>query len=176
MENDQSIKADAGKLQLTLVPTEAIRDIAAIRMFGMERYPDGGRDNWKRVDVQRYRDAAYRHWLKYLDDPDALDDESGLPHLWHWICNAAFLCELEKERYKKVTSHTKPITEWVIDGKSIVATPETVKPIINRMFQNMHKDVYDEEDYWKQYWRRQEAANAVLNELEEEYAEKQKKQ
>ena len=34
--------------------------------------------------------------MLYLDDPDGLDDESGLPHLWHLACNVAFLCERER--------------------------------------------------------------------------------
>ena len=53
-------------------------------------------DNWKRVEPQRYRDALFRHLLAYLDDPHGTDEESGYPHLWHLITNAAFLCELEK--------------------------------------------------------------------------------
>ena len=94
---DQSAKADAGKLQLCLVPREIIRAIARIRMYGNAKYPDGGPDNWKRVDKQRYRDAAFRHWMAYLDDPQGVDAESGLPHLWHLACNIAFLCEMEKQ-------------------------------------------------------------------------------
>lgn len=43
--NDQTIKADAGKLQLTLVPRQIIRDIAEVRGFGCKRYPEGGVDN-----------------------------------------------------------------------------------------------------------------------------------
>lgn len=91
---DQSAKADKGKLPLTLVPTAAIRAIARIRQYGVEKYKDP--DNYKRVEVERYRDAAYRHWLKYLDDPHGVDEESGLPHLWHCACNIAFLIELDK--------------------------------------------------------------------------------
>lgn len=94
---DQTAKADAGKLQLTLVPRQIIRDIAQIRMYGCAKYPEGGVDNWRRVEIQRYRDAAYRHFLAYLDDPSGVDDESGLPHLWHLCTNCAFLCELEEE-------------------------------------------------------------------------------
>lgn len=94
--DNQKVKADAGKPKLTLVPRQIIFDIAAIREYGNEKYPDGGPDNWKKVEKERYRDAAFRHFMAYLDDPDGVDDESGLPHLWHLACNVAFLCELEK--------------------------------------------------------------------------------
>lgn len=90
---DQTIKADAGKLRLTLVPRQIIWDVARIREYGTSKY--GSAEAWEKVDVVRYRDAAFRHFLAYLDDPAGVDDESGLPHLWHLACNIAFLCELE---------------------------------------------------------------------------------
>ena len=90
---DQQAKADAGKLQLCMVPREIIRDIAAVREYGNRKYGDP--ENWRTVDIKRYRDAAFRHWLAYLDDPTGVDAESGLPHLWHLACNIAFLCEME---------------------------------------------------------------------------------
>ena len=90
-KNDQTIKADAGKLQLTLVPRQIIRDIAEVRMYGNQKYPEGGPDNWKQVEPQRYRDAMFRHMMEYLDDPDGVDAESGLPHLWHLACNVIFV-------------------------------------------------------------------------------------
>lgn len=96
MSNDQTAKADEGKLQLTLVPTGIIRAIARIRMYGNAKYPEGGPDNWRQVEPERYRDALYRHLLAYLDDPEGVDAESGLPHLWHLACNAAFLIEMER--------------------------------------------------------------------------------
>lgn len=95
--NDQTIKADAGKPKLSLVPPEIIRDIARVREYGNNKYPEGGKDNWKNVEPDRYRDALFRHLLAYLEDPNGVDEESGLPHLWHLSCNAAFLCELEKQ-------------------------------------------------------------------------------
>ena len=91
---DQDAKADAGKLQLTLVPRNIIRAIAVIRMYGNEKYGDP--ENWREVDKQRFRDAAFRHFLAYLDDPEGVDEESGKPHLWHLACNIAFLCEQEE--------------------------------------------------------------------------------
>ena len=95
---DQSAKSDAGKPQLTLVPRQIIRDIAAVRMYGNQKYPEGGPENWRQVEVQRYRDALCRHLLAYLDDPTSVDEESGLPHRWHMECNMAFIAELEKDR------------------------------------------------------------------------------
>lgn len=94
-EMDQQAKADKGKLRLTLVPRKIIKAIARIRMYGTEKYHDP--ENWKKVEPERYRDAAFRHFLAYLDDHAGMDPESGLPHLWHLACNIAFLIELEKD-------------------------------------------------------------------------------
>ena len=92
---DQSAKTDAGKIRPTLVPPALIEAVAAVREYGCSKYH--APDNWRRVEPQRYRDAAYRHWLAYLKNPEACDPESGLPHLWHLACNAAFLIEMETE-------------------------------------------------------------------------------
>ena len=97
-KRDQQAKADSGKPRLSLVPSEIIRNIAVIREYGNKKYGDP--ENWRTVEVERYRDAAYRHLLAYIDDPASRDEESGLPHLWHLACNVAFLCELEKELFQ----------------------------------------------------------------------------
>ena len=90
---NQDIKADGGKLRFTLVPRQIIYDIAKIREYGCKKYKDP--DNWKKVEPERYRDAMLRHLFAYLDDPQGVDEESGLKHLWHLACNIAFLCDLE---------------------------------------------------------------------------------
>ena len=91
--NKQEAKADTGKPQLTLVPRKILFDIARVREYGCQKYGDP--ENWRQVEIQRCRDAAFRHFLAYLDDPEGADEESGLPHLWHLACNIAFLCEME---------------------------------------------------------------------------------
>ena len=88
----QSAKADAGKPRPTLVPCSLIHAVTAIREYGTQKYHDP--ENWRKVDPERYRNALYRHWLAYLEG-EKCDKESGLPHLWHLACNAAFLIELE---------------------------------------------------------------------------------
>lgn len=90
----QEAKADAGKERLTLVPMQIVFDIAKVREFGNAKY--GSSDNWKRVEPERYREAAFRHFLRYIDDPLGVDEESGLPHRFHLECNLAFLAEMEK--------------------------------------------------------------------------------
>lgn len=90
--NDQTIKADGGKPRPTLVPVGLVYAVTAIREYGCRKYNDP--ENWRKVEPQRYRDALYRHWLSYLSG-EKMDEESGLPHLWHMATNIAFLIELE---------------------------------------------------------------------------------
>lgn len=97
--SNQEAKADTGKPRPTLVPVSAIRAIMAVREYGCQKYHDP--DNWRKVDPQRYRDAACRHLLDYLEDHQAKDAESGLPALWHLLCNIAFLVEMERESHGK---------------------------------------------------------------------------
>lgn len=88
--NDQTIKADAGKLCPTLVPPSLVTAVAAIRGYGVAKY--GRAESWREVESGRYKDALYRHWLAYLGGEEN-DPESGFPHLWHLACNVAFLIE-----------------------------------------------------------------------------------
>lgn len=99
--SNQEAKADAGKPRPTLVPVSAIRAIMAVREYGCQKYHDP--DNWRKVDPQRYRDAACRHLLDYLENHQAKDAESGLPALWHLLCNIAFLVEMERQEARQNT-------------------------------------------------------------------------
>lgn len=92
--SDQTAKNDDGKLDLTLVPRQIIWDIAEVREYGNRKYGDP--ENWKDVELQRYRAAAFRHFLAYLDDPAGVDAESGIKHYKHLACNLAFICEMEQ--------------------------------------------------------------------------------
>ena len=90
-------KADDGKPPISLVPTGIIWEIAKVRHYGVNiKYPETGRDGWKTLSKERIRDAMLRHCLRYIGDPDGVDNESGLSHLAHMATNAAFLIELEK--------------------------------------------------------------------------------
>ena len=86
------LKHDGGKPRLSLVPAEAIEAIGIVMTHGAEKY---GEASYRQVAPERYRDALMRHICKWLKDPHGVDEDSGLPHLWHIITNAAFLCELD---------------------------------------------------------------------------------
>lgn len=81
-------KHDAGKPRIDLVPSEAIRAIARAFTIGEVKY---GFENWKRcTDWKRVYAAAMRHMLAW-NDGVLTDDESGLSHLDHALCNIAML-------------------------------------------------------------------------------------
>lgn len=98
---NQEVKADKGKPQLHLVPTEIINCIARIREYGTAKYKDP--DNWKCVEQERYIDAAFRHLIAFVENNNSVDEESGLPNLWHLACNIAFLCEMKKDDFNGIS-------------------------------------------------------------------------
>lgn len=87
------LKHDGGKPMLALVPSAIIRAVGAVMTHGAEKYGVG---KWRDVEPERYKHALMRHICEWLDDPHGIDDDSGLPHLWHIACNVAFLLELDK--------------------------------------------------------------------------------
>lgn len=95
----QEAKADAGKLEIDLVPMQIVRDVALVRMYGTAKYGDP--NNWKRVELRRYINALLRHLLAFLEDNGSVDDESGIEHYKHMACNLAFICEMMKEKHNE---------------------------------------------------------------------------
>lgn len=91
MGSDQ-FKFDSGKPKISLVPPQIIRDIAAVREYGVNKY--GAKESWRNVSLERYIDAYMRHNLCFMENPWAKDSESGLYHYQHSACNMAFICEL----------------------------------------------------------------------------------
>lgn len=87
----QEAKADKDKPRPSLVQPALIRADMSVREYGFQKYHKP--DNWRNVEASRYWDALLRHVLAAWDDWQAVDPESGLPHLHHIICNAGFLAQ-----------------------------------------------------------------------------------
>lgn len=97
-----NLKFDNNKPRLALAPPELIEAVGKIRTYGVKKYGDS--ESWRKVAPERYKDALMRHLCAYLRDPQGVDAESGMPHLWHLACNVAFLIALSEPP-------TKPPTE-----------------------------------------------------------------
>lgn len=89
MGTEAGVKDDAGKLFYELIPTETMKGLAQILTFGANKYT---RNGWQTVPDarERYTGALMRHFEAYRAG-EILDPESGLPHIYHVICNASFL-------------------------------------------------------------------------------------
>jgi hypothetical protein len=94
-DGSQQAESDAGKPQLSLVPLAMMEPIARVREYGCKKYGDP--ENWKQVSPERYRDALLRHLYAYMEDPKSVDEESGLKHFDHALCNMAFLAWFEQK-------------------------------------------------------------------------------
>lgn len=85
----ESKKHDFGKLRWDLLPLEAPEAIVKVLTYGAEKY---GADTWQDLPngKDRYFAALMRHLVAWRRG-EAHDAESGLPHIDHVLCNAAFL-------------------------------------------------------------------------------------
>jgi len=97
MQNKTSKKHDLGKLRWDLLPLDAPEAIVKVLTYGAEKY---GADTWQDLPngKDRYFAALMRHLVAWRRG-EAHDAESGLPHIDHVLCNAAFLkqiCDSDK--------------------------------------------------------------------------------
>lgn len=90
MKTLEGVKDDGGKLKLSKVPPNIIDAIATVRAYGERKYKDA--ENWRSISPERWHEALLRHVREMWEDPWHVDEESGLPTLWHVATNAAFLC------------------------------------------------------------------------------------
>lgn len=79
-----------GKPQLSYVfdVMPALLDMVAVLEFGAKKYE---RNNWKKgFPREKLIDSMMRH-INAMYQGEDVDAESGLPHVGHILCNAAFL-------------------------------------------------------------------------------------
>lgn len=69
--------------------------------YGSNKY---GANSWQGVEVERYLQAGARHLYAAQKDIGAKDEESGIEHLKHALCNLAYavaLYEMKKANNEK---------------------------------------------------------------------------
>lgn len=93
------VKNDKGKMRLDLIPAEAKEALGRILTYGAEKYDD---NNWRKgIVYSRLLGAVYRHLVLFEKGVD-LDDESGLRHIDHALCNLAFLSTFVEENREEL--------------------------------------------------------------------------
>lgn len=76
------------KLDLTLIPPETIKALAEVITVGKKKY---GFENWKLCkDANTFVAALFRH-LEAHRRGERTDPDSGLTHMSHIMCNAAYI-------------------------------------------------------------------------------------
>lgn len=85
------IKYDKNKPKLSLLSGKAINELGRVLTFGAKKY---GRYNWKDLkDIEdRCLSASLRHLMEILDG-NLIDEETGLSHYAHVMCNMMFLID-----------------------------------------------------------------------------------
>ena len=87
------VKHDDVKIRMDLIPPSFLTSTATVLTYGSIKYTD---NNWMKCPKwSRYYGALLRHLMAILGGEE-VDPESGLPHLWHLNCNAAFLTEFQE--------------------------------------------------------------------------------
>jgi len=97
------LKNDANKLDWTMLPFEAIEEILKIMDYGAKKYE---RDNWKKVEPNRYIAALFRHIVAEIKGED-YDKESGRLHLSHAACCILFLLYLKMKEVGIINEKNK---------------------------------------------------------------------
>lgn len=85
----EGLKYDSGKAQWHLLPMSLVRKCADVLTYGAKKY---GPNNWQKLEnaEERYYDALIRHVVAWHEGEE-LDQESGISHLAHAMCNLVFL-------------------------------------------------------------------------------------
>ena len=90
------LKFDQHKLRYDLIPPEVMQSLAKVLTYGSVKYAP---NSWQTLADfnERYYAALMRHLMAWRSG-EHIDAESGLLHLEHALCNAAFLS------FREVTS------------------------------------------------------------------------
>src|SRR5574344_94441 len=89
-EKEEGLRFNKGKSRFDLLAPYTLKTVSDVLAIGAEKYGDR---NWEKgMNWSKCIASLKRHLAKFELGHD-LDDESGLPHLSHIICNAMFLLE-----------------------------------------------------------------------------------
>ncbi len=102
-DSDTGLRYNEGKLPYDLIPFEAEEGLARVLAHGAKKY---AARNWEKgMDWSIPYGAMRRHQAAWWNG-EKIDKESGLPHMAHILCNAAFLLAYEQ---RQVGTDDRPV-------------------------------------------------------------------
>lgn len=88
MKKGEGLRYNKGKSRIDLVPADAMLHVGDVLAMGANKYDD---HNWEKgMPYSDVLASLERHLAKWKTGED-MDDESGLHHIDHVMCNALFL-------------------------------------------------------------------------------------
>jgi hypothetical protein len=104
-EIDGAMRFDTDKPRMDLVDMEAVEELAKVLTFGAKKYAD---HNWRLgMNYSRVTASMLRHIAAFQKGEDN-DQETGLPHMAHVMCNAMFLIWYQKHRAERDDRYADP--------------------------------------------------------------------
>ena len=99
---------DSHKPRMELLPTEGLVEWARAMTFGADKYGD---HNWRKgMAWTRVLGSLSRHLTAFSAGEDR-DAESGVNHMAHVMCNAAFLLNYDKHQTQFDDRYKLPVEE-----------------------------------------------------------------
>lgn len=132
-------KYDQNKVRMDLVPLSVMESLGQILTMGAQKY---GENQWQNLPDfwKRYKAALLRH-LTAIDKGELIDPESGLPHIDHVLCNAAFL-SWGYHHGKAISIAEKDVDENPIDSAMKTLTGTTSKEIEEQRQTEINNKIY----------------------------------
>lgn len=88
MSKDKGLRDNQGKPRIDLAPSDAMIHVGKVLAMGAEKYNE---HNWEHGMAYSKVIASLERHLKKFEAGLDIDDESGLHHIDHVLCNALFL-------------------------------------------------------------------------------------
>ena len=89
----EGLRFNDGKIRYDLIPTFANQQLAQVLTFGAAKYQP---HNWQKGMAWSTAIASLKRHLAAFEAGEDYDKESGLLHMAHVLCNAAFIAEYYK--------------------------------------------------------------------------------
>ena len=145
---------DDQKPRLELLPADALTEWARAMTFGATKYGD---HNWRKgLAWTRVLGSMARHMTAFMSGQDN-DPESGVNHMAHVMCNAAFLLHYTNHK-PDLDDRYKPPPECEVCGGDVdrLDPPAYVyRGPDDQFFYTFHsaeKELSDRPDHWTKLW------------------------